>query len=110
MRLRRVSGLVPRSTWSSPAKSPLFKDLVSYFDTIPGSLQEIFRATIYYALSTNPPTLVTFAWAPSYDFEMTTWQAPDTRETQGGITVLLKSRYPTDAHPIAKRAARRGKR
>jgi len=28
------------------------------------------------------------------------WQAPDTKTTKGGITVLIKSRYPDDAHPI----------
>lgn len=92
-----------------PEQSPLFKDLVSYLDTLPGSLQEIVRATIYYALSTNPPTLVTFAWAPGYDFELTTWQAPDTRQTRGGITMLLKSRYPSDPHPVSQRAATRRK-
>jgi len=32
------------------------------------------------------------------------WFAPDTPPTQGGITILLKSRYPTDAHPAAKPA------
>jgi hypothetical protein len=90
-----------------PAETPLYKDMASYIDGLPGSLQEIVRATIYYALSTDPPTLVTFAWAAGYDFELTTWQAPDTRETRGGITMLLKSRYPTDAHPVSARRSRR---
>jgi hypothetical protein len=31
---------------------------------------------------------------------MTVWQAPDTKNTKGGITVLLKSRYPSDEHPL----------
>ena len=58
------------------------------------------RSIIHHALSTTPPTQVTFAWAPGYDFEMTVWQAPDTKTTKGGITVLVKSRYPADTHPL----------
>jgi len=85
-------------------KTPLFKALVPYVDSLPASFQEILRSTIFYALSTDPPTQITFAWAPSYDFELTIWQAPDTRATRGGITVLLKSRYPSDAHPVSRRA------
>jgi hypothetical protein len=85
-----------------PEQSPLFKDLVLYTDSLPESFQEIIRTTIYHALSTNPPTLITFAWAPGYDFELNIWQAPDTRETRGGITMLVKSRYPSDAHPISR--------
>ena len=67
----------------------------------PGGISEALRATIHYALGTTPPTLITFAWAPSYDYEIDIWQAPDTETTKGGITVLFKSRYPDDVHPIA---------
>ncbi len=73
----------------------------SYLGQLPGSVSEALRATIHHALSTSPPTLVTFAWAPSYDYELTCWQAPDTHETRGGITVLINSRYPADKHPLA---------
>lgn len=73
----------------------------NYLAQLPGSVSEALRATIHHALSTSPPTLITFAWAPSYDYEITCWQAPDTQETRGGITVLIKSRYPADRHPLA---------
>jgi hypothetical protein len=73
----------------------------SYLAQLPGSISEAMRATLHHALSTTPPTLITFAWAPSYDYELTTWQAPDTAETKGGITILIKSRYPSDKHPLA---------
>lgn len=73
----------------------------NYLAQLPGSISEAMRATIHHALSTAPPTLITFAWAPSYDYELTTWQAPDTAETKGGITILIKSRYPSDKHPLA---------
>ena len=81
--------------------SPLYDTFKDYLGRMPGGISEALRATIHYALGTTPPTLITFAWAPSYDYEIDIWQAPDTGATKGGITVLFKSRYPDDAHPIA---------
>lgn len=78
----------------------LHKHWQTYLGTIPMSMQEALRSVIYHALSTTPPTLVTFAWTPGYDFELTIWHAPDTRQTRGGVTVLIKSRYPDDKHPL----------
>jgi hypothetical protein len=81
-------------------KMALHGDWVKYLHRIPGSIQETIRSVIYYSLGTTPPTQITFAWAPGYDYEVTIWQAPDTRTSRGGITVLVKSRYPDDAHPL----------
>ncbi len=78
-----------------------YRTFKAYLAKIPGGLQATISSTIHYALGTDPPTLITFAWAPGYDYEVTVWQAPDTRETRGGITLFLKSRYPDDKHPIA---------
>ena len=78
-----------------------YRTFKSYLSKMPGSINEAIRGAIYYALGTTPPTLITFAWAPGYDYEVTVWQAPDTTETRGGITMLLKSRYPDDKHPLA---------
>lgn len=72
----------------------------AYVRRIPPALQEGLRSTIYFALTSDPPTLITCAWAPGYDFEATYWQAPDTSETRGGITILFRSRYPSDPHPL----------
>ena len=77
----------------------LHKLWVDYLGRLPKSFQEALRATVYHALSTEPPTPMTFAWAPGYDYELTMWHSPDTPPTRGGITVLLKSRYPDDRHP-----------
>lgn len=82
--------------------TPLYDAWQAYLNEIPGSIQETLRSVIYYALSTAPPTEITFAWAPSYDYEVTIWHAPDTSTTKGGITVLLKSRYPNDKHPLPR--------
>ena len=72
----------------------------TFINAMPTSMQEAIRAIIYQALGTTPPTQITFSWAPNYDYELTVWHAPDTRSTKGGITVLLKSRYPDDKHPL----------
>jgi hypothetical protein len=86
--------------WIINDKMPLHPHWMKYINEIPGGMQEAIRATIYYALSTNPPTQVTFAWAPGYDHELSIWEAPDTKTSKGGITILIKSRYPDDKHPI----------
>jgi hypothetical protein len=65
------------------------------------------RAIMNYAVSTSPPTQITFAWSPGYDYELTIWHAPDTDATSGGITVLIKSRYPADTHPLKSSKSRR---
>lgn len=83
----------------------LHRSFSTYLARMPGVMHETLRSAIHYALSTEPPTAITFAWAPGYDYEVTYWQAPDTEETRGDITVLLKSRYPDDPHPLSDKAA-----
>jgi len=80
----------------------LHKALESYIATLPGSFHESLRSVIYYALTQKPPIPVTFSWAPGYDYEFNLWHAPDAAETRGGITVMIKSRYPADPHPLQK--------
>lgn len=72
----------------------------SYMKNVPQIFHESVRSAIYLALTARPPTQITFAWAPSYDHEVTVWQAPDTDVTKGGITVVVKGRYPVDTHPL----------
>ena len=72
---------------------------LEYFMSWPESLREAIRSVVYSALSRSPRIPVTFAWAPGYDYEMTVWEAPGSRESAGGITILLRSRYPNDTHP-----------
>ena len=85
----------------APPVTVLHRKLKANLASLPGAVSETLRATIHHALSTNPPTHVTFGWAPGYDHEVTVWHAPDTKDTKGGITVLVKSRYPDDKHPLA---------
>ncbi len=78
----------------------LHRFLREHLRKMPPAVAESLRAAVHAALSTEPPTHVTFAWAPAYDWEVTVWQAPDTAETKGGVTILVKSRYPSDGHPL----------
>jgi hypothetical protein len=87
------------------AGTPVHRAWNNYIAQTPQSFRETLRSIIQHALSTTPPTPITFAWAPGYDYELTLWQAPDTELTRGGITVLLRSRYPDDRHPLQKGAA-----
>lgn len=89
---------VAREARTAPPE--LLNSWAMFLDTMPVAIQETIRAVAYAALSADPPVEVTFAWAPSYDFEVTVWQAPDTNTTKGGITLLVRSRYPDDRHPI----------
>lgn len=82
-------------------RDPLYVDYTQFITRMPTSVQEAIRSIIYDALGKKPATLITFAWAPAYDYELAVWHAPDTRLTRGGITILVKSRYPDDPHPLA---------
>ena len=72
-----------------------------YVDGWPSALQAALRATIQENLARGGRVPITFAWAPGYDYELTIWDVRDTAETAGGITVLFKSRYPSDTHPLS---------
>ena len=66
---------------------------------IPRGMQEALRAMIRDNLSREVPLAMTFAWAPGYDYELQLWEAPGDDGSKGGITVLLRTRYPSDTHP-----------
>ena len=66
---------------------------------IPRGMQEAIRALIRDNLSREVSLAMTFAWAPGYDYELQVWEAPGDDGSRGGITVLLRTRYPSDTHP-----------
>ncbi len=67
--------------------------LAAYLDRIPDGVHEAIRGAIYSALERSPRQLVTFAWAPAFDWEVTVWDVGDTKVTRGGMTILVKSPY-----------------
>lgn len=81
-------------------------DLPRGFDDFAGSMpvgmQRAIAAAISSAVERGLP--VTFAWAPGYDWELALWDVADTEQTHGGMTVLIRSRYPDDPHPLGKSA------
>jgi hypothetical protein len=81
---------------SSQAVHDVFRTFIEH---MPGGIQESIRSIIYYALNTTPPTLLTFAWAPAYDWQLTTWQVVEPKPANSGITLLINSRYPNDPLP-----------
>jgi hypothetical protein len=71
----------------------------AFLKTWPKSIQTAVAAVVTENLRRAVPLPITFAWAPGYDFELQVSEAPGTRQSPGGITVLLRSRYPGDVHP-----------
>jgi hypothetical protein len=70
-----------------------------YITRLPGAIQETIRSSVYLALSSTPVTLVSFGWAPGYDYEINLWHIVEPKTQHSGISILLKSRYPDDPHP-----------
>lgn len=73
----------------------------AYVEGWPSGIQAALKAVIADNLQREGTVPITFAWAPGYDFEVSIWDVRDTTETAGGITILFKSRYPDDPHPLA---------
>lgn len=71
-----------------------------YIATWPTALQRTVQTVIWEDLTRPGRVPITFAWTPGYDFSVQVVDVLDTKETHGGITVLLKSRYPDDPHPL----------
>lgn len=72
------------------------------FDEFAGSMplgmQRAIASAVASAVERGLP--VTFAWAPAYDWELSLWDVADTEQTHGGMTVVIRSRYPGDVHPL----------
>ncbi len=98
------------------ANQGLRTKLQAYLDALPGGIQETLRATIYLALTSNPPKPMNFKWEGAYDYKIEFTETFDTYQsprTAGVIGVTLSGRYPDDPHPLAAQIAPphvRGKR
>jgi len=71
-------------------------DQAAYLEAFPSGLKEAVRAVLHDNLSSGNPLDVTVAWAPGYDDELSIFQVADSDLSEGGITILVKSRYPSD--------------
>jgi hypothetical protein len=76
--------------------------VVAFIDGWPTALQAALQATIHHNLTREARVPITFAWTPGYDYSVSLHDVIDTDSSRGGITVLVTSRYPTDAHPLGR--------
>ena len=70
-----------------------------FVDSFPGGLRQSLLAFIHHNLSQDTRLSMTWAWAPGYDYEVSLWECPGTSVSPGGITIMLRTRYPLDSHP-----------
>lgn len=72
----------------------------SFWQAIPGGILESMRALLHHnSQREGGPVSVTIAWMPGYDYELSVIEAPGTPVSKGGITIILRTRYPLDRHP-----------
>ncbi|MGE0046501.1 MAG: hypothetical protein AB7J28_09435 [Hyphomonadaceae bacterium] len=72
-----------------------------YFDQMPPGMKEAVRATIYAALTSDPPTPMLFQWEARYEWVLQVRQTPNTVHTPGMINIIIGGRYAPDVHPLA---------
>lgn len=68
---------------------------------MPPTIIEAQRAAVHANLQREAPYGMTFAWVPAYDHEVSVWESPPSTTSPGWITVLIRGRYPGDAHPLS---------
>ena len=98
-----------RSIFEAAEEGGLFmhEGIKEFMASTPGGILESMRALLYYNLTRTDdagasldPLPMTFAWLPGYDHELTISQSENTEHTMGGITVVVRSSYPSDRHPL----------
>jgi hypothetical protein len=67
-----------------------------FLEAFPSGLKESVRAVLHDNLSRAEPLDVTVAWSPAYEDEVKIFQVADSDVSDGGITILVRSRYPGD--------------
>jgi hypothetical protein len=74
--------------------------VLEFINTWPSALQAAIKAVIHENFSRDEQVPITFAWKPGYDYGVEIYDVHNTATTQGGITVIVTSRYPGDPHPL----------
>lgn len=80
---------------------------VQIMGAMPSGLKAAFQAVVHEnfrrgADGRGPTVPITLAWAPGYDYDLRIWDVADSATSVGGITILLTTRYQTDAHPMTR--------
>ena len=74
--------------------------IVEFVNTFPSGVQAAILGCLAANAARDVRLPVTFAWAPGYDYSVQIWDVASTRDSTGGITILVTSRYPGDTHPL----------
>ncbi|HRK64532.1 MAG TPA: hypothetical protein PLN53_09070 [Terricaulis sp.] len=92
----------------APGQLPLSPNLVyptdpvkrahlgAYLNIMPRCVQETIRATIYYALTHNPPLPLVFSWGSSVSFSARVSQLPNAVDGEGLIYLAVSGPFPSD--------------
>jgi len=86
-----VSGLQSLGIVQSTAEA-------NFLDSFPSGLKESVRAVLHDNLNPEAGNRlgVTVAWSPAYEDQVKIFQVADGEHSDGGITILVRSRYPSD--------------
>ncbi len=77
------------------------EEQAEFVRSMPMALRETLRAVYNSAINREHQIPVTIAWLPGYDWEITVAEAPGVPGSIGGITIIVRTRYPADRHPAA---------
>jgi hypothetical protein len=68
-------------------------------DKLPRGIQAAIRAVLNDNFGRDEPWEVQFVWEPSYDYRITVHEAGPSSISDGGISIILGTRYPGDELP-----------
>jgi hypothetical protein len=69
---------------------------------MPRAMEAALKALLVANVDEYDRRPITFAWMPGYDWELTISDVADA-QTRGGVTVLVRSRYPSHPSPVQGR-------
>ena len=75
---------------------PRADEEAAFLEAFPSGLKESVRAVLHDNLTSGRPLDVTVAWSPAYEDEVSIFQVADSDMSDGGLTILVRSRYPGD--------------
>lgn len=103
---------MPEAQWAPGELLKVFEEMgivqnetqAAFVLSMPDSLRAALRAVYSSAVSRESKLPVQIVWLPGYDFELTVSESPGTPDSLGGISIVVRTRYPTDPHPGARSA------
>ena len=69
-------------------------------ENLPRGIQAAIRAVLNDNFGRGQPWEVQFVWEPSYDYRFTVHEAGPSSISDGGISIIVGTRYPDDELPL----------